>query len=129
MTKSAVFTRLRSMVLDANKSIHSLVLVRTRPKLIPLHATVDGWYCLRMDGRVIHLDENGKEEIIPDRQATAFAGALVSRFPLMTLFLPRDGTPKVCDLCGGVGTIKGLGLSDLASVVKCKCGGLGWILD
>lgn len=128
MTRFDVFVKLRDLVLASGSRSGKF---SARPDLIPIEGTVDGGYYLRSDLRVVHLDslgETGNEEVQSVRRSTAMVGTLVRDFPLATALIPVDESVQVCSGCGGTGNVRGLP-SDLGHLIRCECGGLGWISE
>jgi hypothetical protein len=101
---------------------------KSRPDAAPIEQTIDGWYCLLRDGAVVHSETTaaGTQVVASTpQQAAALVGALITRFPIATWFLPARGAAEKCSHCAGTGSVIGLP-EDLRRQVVCECGGIGW---
>lgn len=119
-----VFTTLRQQVLAG---LPERARFADQAELVPIEGTVDGWYCLHRDGRVVHVDNSGAsvEPVTSAELATALIGRLLLRFPIASRFLPHVAEARVCPDCNGTGTVANLPEA-LRRAVVCRCGGLGW---
>ena len=103
--------------------------VCARSDLAPIERTLEGWICLSEQGNV-GVFEYGTfrcESNLPV-SASALVGSLACRVPLASWFVPRPEMARVCPGCSGRGFLPQVPES-LQGMVRCQCGGLGWIPD
>jgi hypothetical protein len=91
--------------------------------LAPIEQTVDGWFCLRETGDVVHWSTSTRETeaVLDAARKAALIGRLAVQFPLATWFLPAGAAARVC-------RVPGLP-AELADKIVCECGGLGWTAE
>jgi hypothetical protein len=121
-----MFERLRVLALEALGCAED-PLLHDRPDLVPIEGDVDGgWICLSRKGEVGFLDAKGRFDAqhtfaVP---TTSIVGSLAQRVPLATWFIPKPTEAVSCPHCDGRGKVKD---KAVARLVRCYCGGLGWI--
>ena len=121
-----MFDTLRGLVLR-EFSKNSSARIFNDPTVIPIEQTTEGWYCLLRDRSVIEVFDEGGTRPVDVEFAVALLGAASRRFPLATWFIPRVDRAAVCASCGGSGQTS---LPEpIASKVRCRCGGLGWVAE
>lgn len=121
-----IFSRLRAQALETISSM----AFPSDPGLAPIEQTVDGWFCLKETGEVVHWnsDSDATELVVDIARKSFLIGKMTSRVPLATWFLPACAAARICGTCDGKGRVPGLP-DDLAQKIVCECGGLGWIAE
>jgi hypothetical protein len=121
-----MFEQLRLLALEVvSANEHEL---RGRTDLVPIEKVEDGWVCFAQTGEVGLLDANGTFDPRVEFLVTkvALIGSLAQRVPLATWFIPKPRDVAPCPSCHGRGRVRNVP-PELARMVRCQCGGLGWI--
>ena len=121
-----IFSRLQRQIYEAA----GRAALPQQSELAPIEQTVDGWFCLRQTGDVVHWSTTTRETetVVDAARKAALIGKLAVQFPLATWFLPAGAAARVCRTCNGTGRVPGLP-AELADKVVCECGGLGWTAE